>query len=180
MSSDLLAKKVQVLIKLREYKIVEKDEVKEGQLLTIKNKKGETFLLWAVSEVSTVGIRFVNQLSKKVTSKELTGGILISNGKYTYSARANSKKKGIELIPSKFPAFNIFDHDLVPKHQILTPEEKENVLKQYKVKPYQIPFLKTSDTIAIVIGAKAGDLLKIERKSQTAGEHTYYRYVVEG
>ncbi|MCS7119905.1 MAG: DNA-directed RNA polymerase subunit H [Nitrososphaerota archaeon] len=86
----------------------------------------------------------------------------------------------MELVPPNFPSFDIFEHFLVPKHEILSPEEKEEVLKKYKVEPYQLPLIKVSDPIAKVIGARVGDLVKITRKSPTAGEYISYRYVVEG
>jgi DNA-directed RNA polymerase subunit H (RpoH/RPB5) len=44
--------------------------------------------------------------------------------------------------------------------------------------PYQFPWIKESDPISIIIGAKAGDVLKIIQKSQTAGKYEGYRYVV--
>ncbi|MDH7606708.1 MAG: DNA-directed RNA polymerase subunit H [Candidatus Bathyarchaeota archaeon] len=75
--------------------------------------------------------------------------------------------------------FDIFEHKLVPKHEILTPEERETVLAQYRVKPYQLPQIKASDPAVKAIGAKPGDILRIIRKSPTAGEHIAYRYVVE-
>lgn len=181
MTSDpVLDRKVQVLIKLRGYKLLAEEEAKEGRFLTVKEPRGKTLLIWAIDGVETIGIRYVNQLSKRVESKKLDGGIIISTGRYTYSANANSKKKGVELIPTNFPAFNIFEHYLVPKHEILTPEEKEEVLRKYRVKPYQLPLLRTSDPVSKVIGAKPGDLVRIIRKSPTAGEHISYRYVIEG
>ncbi|MDH5754703.1 MAG: DNA-directed RNA polymerase subunit H, partial [Candidatus Bathyarchaeota archaeon] len=76
-----------------------------------------------------------------------------------------------------FPAFNIFEHELVPKHEILTSKEREQLLTQYKVQPYQLPQIKASDPAVKIIGAKPGDILRVIRKSSTAGEHIAYRYV---
>ncbi len=179
-SDPILGKKVQVLIELRGYRLLEREEGKEGEFLTVKNPKGKKLLIWALAGVETIGIRYVNQLSKKVESQGFDGGVIISNGKYTYSARSNAGKKGVELIPTAFPSFNIFEHYLVPRHEILSPKEKEEVLKKYRVQPSQFPLIKTSDPIVKVIGAQFGDLIKIVRKSQTAGEYVSYRYVVEG
>ncbi|MEJ5327014.1 MAG: DNA-directed RNA polymerase subunit H [Candidatus Bathyarchaeia archaeon] len=82
-------------------------------------------------------------------------------------------------MPKSFPVFDIFEHDLVPRHEILSEKEREQLLAQYKVQPYQIPQIKATDPAVKVIGAKPGEILRIIRKSQTAGEYISYRYVVE-
>jgi len=179
-SDPILDRKVQVLLELRGYKLLGKEEGKEGEFFTVEGRRGKKLLIWAITGVETIGIRYINLLSKKVESQELDSGVIISNGRFTYSAKANSKKKKVELIPPNFPSFNIFNHYMVPKHEILSSEEKEEVLKKYRVQPYQLPLLRTSDPISKVIGARVGDLVKITRKSPTAGEYISYRYVVEG
>ena len=75
--------------------------------------------------------------------------------------------------------FDIFKHELVPLHILLSKEETEDVLKKYGIKPYQLLHIKASDPAARAIGAKPGDVLKIVRKSLTAGEAIAYRYVIE-
>ncbi|MEM4733046.1 MAG: DNA-directed RNA polymerase subunit H [Candidatus Bathyarchaeia archaeon] len=82
-------------------------------------------------------------------------------------------------MPKSFPVFDIFEHELVPMHEILSEKEREQLLAQYKVQPYQMPQIKATDPAVKVIGAKPGDILKITRKSKTAGEYISYRYVVE-
>jgi DNA-directed RNA polymerase subunit H len=42
-----------------------------------------------------------------------------------------------------------------------------------------MPQIGSTDPAVKVIGAKPGDVLRIIRRSQTAGEHITYRYVVE-
>ncbi|XES78674.1 MAG: DNA-directed RNA polymerase subunit H [Candidatus Bathyarchaeia archaeon] len=78
-----------------------------------------------------------------------------------------------------FPVFDIFEHALVPRHEILPKKERERLLEHLKVKPYQMPQITSTDPAVKAIGAKPGDVLKIIRKSSTAGEHIAYRYVVE-
>jgi DNA-directed RNA polymerase subunit H len=67
----------------------------------------------------------------------------------------------------------------VPKQEILTDEEREQLLLKYKVHPYQLPQISSVDPTVKAIGAKPGDVLRVKRKSPTAGEHIAYRYVVE-
>jgi DNA-directed RNA polymerase subunit H len=74
--------------------------------------------------------------------------------------------------------FTILDHELVPKHILLTKEEKKQLLKQLKIRPEQLPWIRASDPVAKLIGAKPGDIVKIIRKSPTAGETVAYRFVV--
>ncbi|RLI30412.1 DNA-directed RNA polymerase subunit H [Candidatus Bathyarchaeota archaeon] len=74
--------------------------------------------------------------------------------------------------------FKIFDHILVPKHEILSKEEAEELLKKYRIKPYHLPKIKDTDPAVKALGAKPGDIIKITRKSPTAGEAVYYRFVV--
>jgi DNA-directed RNA polymerase subunit H len=71
-------------------------------------------------------------------------------------------------------------HVLVPEHRILSKEEGEEVLRRYRAKPPQLPLLKDTDPVAKAIGAKAGDIVEVRRRSRTAGRAVAYRYVVKG
>jgi DNA-directed RNA polymerase subunit H len=52
-------------------------------------------------------------------------------------------------------------------------------MHEFHIRPYQLPYIKTSDPAAETLGAKMGDILRITRKSATAGEVIVYRYVVD-
>ncbi len=70
------------------------------------------------------------------------------------------------------------DHILVPKHEVLSKEEAEEVLKTLGVKPEQLPKIREDDPIAKEIGAKVGDIVRIIRESPTAGKSIVYRLVI--
>lgn len=75
--------------------------------------------------------------------------------------------------------FNILNHELVPEHTILNKEEEKEVLEKFKIRPENLPKILVSDPVVKAIGAKEGDVLKIIRKSKTAGTSLYYRIVVK-
>ena len=81
-----------------------------------------------------------------------------------------ASKKNIILVP---------DHILVPKHEIMIKKEAEEVLKTYNCRTTDLPLIFVNDPAIIGLGVKPGDMIKITRKSATAGESFYYRYVVE-
>jgi DNA-directed RNA polymerase subunit H len=76
--------------------------------------------------------------------------------------------------------FDVLKHVYVPKHEILPKKEADEILVRYNTKHAQLPFIFLSDPALRDLGAKPGDIIKITRKSPTAGESIYYRYVVEG
>jgi DNA-directed RNA polymerase subunit H len=172
--------KAEVLIKLRKYKLIKKEK-HEGAYAYIVNipKDKEKALVWCILNEATVGIALMNALYKLLKEKKLERAIVITEGRYTHAAKQGAKKRRVELLPKTFPVFEIFDHALVPKHEILSEKEKSQLLAQYKIQPYQMPQIKANDPAVKAIGARPGDLLKVIRKSATAGKHIAYRYVVE-
>ena len=71
------------------------------------------------------------------------------------------------------------DHVYVPKHEIMSKKEAQKVLEQFNCKPTELPLIFVTDPAILGLGVKPGDMIRITRKSGTAGESTYYRYVVE-
>lgn len=79
---------------------------------------------------------------------------------------------------------NILKHNLVPEHVVLTPEEEEAFLVQYKINRYNLPLIKTSDPVIKMLEEEQnislkGRIIKIIRTDSPAGEGIYYRYVIE-
>lgn len=73
---------------------------------------------------------------------------------------------------------DILKHKLVPDHSILSKTEANKVAKQLKIHQEQLPKIKVDDPVVKEIGAKSGDILKITRKSHTAGKFVTYRLVL--
>lgn len=176
-AKTLEEKRAALIIKYRNLSV---DSVeKEEEMLIYRLSKGdEKYLMHILLNLKTIGIAYIRELRDKIQEEEVAGGIIVADGKYTYSARSNAPEMSIELIPSSLPTFDIFEHDLVPLHEILATEERTEVANRYHAAPYQFPWIKSTDPISIIVGAKPGDVLRIVQKSETAGRYEGYRYVV--
>jgi DNA-directed RNA polymerase subunit H (RpoH/RPB5) len=60
----------------------------------------------------------------------------------------------------------------------MTQQESKNLLEKYKITENDLPQIFEKDPVAIAIGAKEGDIIKIIRDSNTSVKMVeYYRYV---
>jgi DNA-directed RNA polymerase subunit H len=178
--ANIEERKAQILIKLRHYKLIRRIQAKGASGFLVKTAEKKKVLIWCLPSQGTIGVQYINQLKKTMKEEGVDRAIVVTSGRYTQAARVTARKGGIELIPRIFPSFNIFDHILVPKHEIVKPDERKKLLQEYRVQPYQLPRLKASDPAVKAIGAKPGDIVRIIRDSPTAGKYVSYRYVVEG
>ena len=85
----------------------------------------------------------------------------------------------IEIFMMKELQYNISKHVLVPKHEIVHDnEEIESLLNTYQLKKNQLPIILKTDPMARYLDVKAGEIVKVTRKSPSAGEAILYRYCV--
>ena len=80
---------------------------------------------------------------------------------------------------SEKKVIKITNHAYQPKHEILSKAQAEEVLQKYNTKPSQLPYIMINDKALEDLDVRPGDIIKITRKSATAGQSVYYRYVVE-
>jgi len=162
-------------MKLRGYKLLKREEQEDTIKFIVKLRKGKRAVILCMSNRKVIGVAFVRNLRKLMDEIRVEKGVIVANVRYTWAAKREAKKYGIELIPKVFPSFNVFKHKLVPKHEILLPEKAKDLLEKYHIEPHQLPRIKASD---VAVGAKPGDIIKVARKSPTAGKHTAYRLVI--
>lgn len=67
-------------------------------------------------------------------------------------------------------------HVLQPKHSLLSSEDVEKLLTTLNISLTQLPKIGVHDA-ALPVGAVLGDVIKIERKSDSGKTTTYYRVV---
>ena len=111
--------------------------------------------------------------------------IFISKEKLTtnnYKSFSDFKDKNInfQFFFIKELLFNIYKHEYVPKHEVITDKKEiEEIKTKYLLKNlYQLPILLSTDPICKYLDIKSTSVVKITRPSPTAGEYILYRYVV--
>lgn len=78
--------------------------------------------------------------------------------------------KGTEVV--------ISNHRLVPLHEVMAKTDVEKLLEKLNCRKLDLPKIYDTDPMVLKLGAKPGDVVKIIRESETAGEAYYYRLVV--
>lgn len=74
--------------------------------------------------------------------------------------------------------YDIRKHILVPEHVKLSEKEKKELLERYHISLKELPKIRKKDPAIEHLDAKEGDIIKIIRKSPTAGEAVFYRGVI--
>ena len=75
--------------------------------------------------------------------------------------------------------FKVDKHILTPKHIKISEKEKILLLEKYQVTSKELPKVFKTDAAIKDLDAKIGDVIKILRKSPTAGESIFYRVVTD-
>ena len=87
-----------------------------------------------------------------------------------------SEKQFVIVWNIKYLQFNVLNHVLVPKHQILSPSEDATFRKKYNVNnDKEIPDISRFGSVARAIGIRPGQICKITRPSKTSINSDYYR-----
>uniref|UniRef100_A0A6C0C0B0 RNA polymerase subunit H/Rpb5 C-terminal domain-containing protein n=1 Tax=viral metagenome TaxID=1070528 RepID=A0A6C0C0B0_9ZZZZ len=72
--------------------------------------------------------------------------------------------------------FNILDHELVPRHTILSEEDAKKMREKYNIeRDSQIPDISRFGPVTLAIGMRPGDICEVERPSRTSIKTMFYR-----
>lgn len=72
---------------------------------------------------------------------------------------------------------NIIDHEIIPTHEVLSPEETETFFQKFNVTKKGMPKMFTTDPIAKYYNMPVGAICRIIRPSERSGEYVTYRIV---
>lgn len=173
--------KIVGFLKLRGYQVREIEEKADGNYRIIKAaKNGEEniFIIRGYDSQKVIGTALVRSLKEIMNKEGASKGFLVGGKRSTPKAREIASESNIELIVD-YPILDIFEHYLVPKHEIADPEDYSKILEKYRIKKENLPKIRASDPAVRAIGGKPGDVIKITRNSKTAGKTIVYRIVIE-
>ncbi|KAJ3294621.1 RPB5 subunit of DNA-directed RNA polymerase [Rhizoclosmatium globosum] len=127
----------------------------------------------------TVGIKPIRKICERMMQEAIFKSILVYKKSLTPSAhkviQEMAPKYDISIFMESELMVNITHHSLVPKHVLLSKEEKATLLERYRLKDSQLPRIQQSDPVARYYGLKRGQVVKITRPSETAGRYNTYR-----
>ncbi|KAI9148549.1 DNA-directed RNA polymerases II 24 kDa polypeptide (RNA polymerase II subunit 5) [Blastocladiella emersonii ATCC 22665] len=127
-----------------------------------------------------IGIAQVRTFVEQLAASDISRGIVVHKQPLGPQARgiinvAANDRYRLEAFEEAELVVNITKHVLVPKHEVLTDEEKKVLLTRYRLKETQLPRIPVSDPVARYLGLRRGEVVKIIRTSETAGRYVTYR-----
>mmetsp|Transcript_26711 Transcript_26711/g.34811 ORF Transcript_26711/g.34811 Transcript_26711/m.34811 type:complete len:235 (+) Transcript_26711:189-893(+) len=130
-------------------------------------------------EDEKVGVTPIKVLTDRMRSENVSNAIMVLRVDITSFAKRAVEEMGsvcrIEHFKEAELLVDITEHQLVPEHQVLMPNEKTELLKRYRLKEMQLPRIQPNDPVARYYGMKRGNVVKIIRPSETAGRYVTYR-----
>ncbi|CAM9815112.1 unnamed protein product [Ectocarpus fasciculatus] len=131
-----------------------------------------------------VGVKPIRSYSEKMLEEEVKRAIIVIKGGITPFARSAiqelcaQREVQVEDFKDAELMLDITEHTLVPEHQVLSSEQKAELLKRYKLKDTQLPRIQSTDPVARFFGMQKGQVCKITRPSETAGRYVTYRLCI--
>lgn len=157
-----------MLIK-RGYELIEEkedDEDDEDEYFIVKASKNKDRMISFICKEEKLSIQGIKDFMSIMNKKNFNRCIIVYREIVTSSA-----KKSLEIMDYNIELFNIYElqlditeHYLVPKHEKVTKDEKENLDKNFKGK---LPIILLSDPISRYYFFQRGEYIRITRKDGT-------------
>lgn len=126
-----------------------------------------------------LGVQHVKNIEKYIDEHNKIVNILIyKNGITSFAKNAlNELEKPIECFSYNELTYNVTKHKIVPKHVMMTSDQKKEFLKKFRVNEVNLPLIPSFDPVVRYYNAKPGTLFEITRPSNTSVFSLYYRIV---
>ncbi|KAK4485510.1 hypothetical protein RD792_008152 [Penstemon davidsonii] len=126
-----------------------------------------------------VKVSVIRPLASMIVIDSLSRLILIVQNKVTTEAL-----KSLDLFPFKVEIFQINDllvnitkNEMMPKHKVLSDEEKKDLLEKYKIDEKLVPRMSEKDAIARYYRLEKGQIVKTTYSGELTQLYVTYRCV---
>lgn len=141
------------------------------------SQQDQIFVFWA--DEKKLNAKLIKKFEARMNQHRVKRSIIIVQESITpLSKQCLLAMPEIETFLEAELLVNITKHRYVPKHQVLSDENKKKLLKKYHLKETQLPRIQKDDPISKFYGLTRGQVVKIFRKSETAGRYVTYRIVL--
>lgn len=126
-----------------------------------------------------LGVTQAKYIESVLSDTSSNHAIVIYTGSVTSFAKTQLENVDyrVELFSILELSYNVTKHVLVPKHILLTTEQKSQVLKNIRSGEKHFPLINVLDPISRYFGAHIGDMFFIQRKGKNSFSVPYYRIV---
>jgi DNA-directed RNA polymerase subunit H (RpoH/RPB5) len=167
------------------------DEINNHHNSLIKNGKSDiidtTFIHYNEKKIA---IKFFNAKLNTLKNDGEIDGFLEKYPDYhkIFIVNSISPKAEKQILESKNnEVFKILEiirdiskHHLVPRHILMTENDANRFLEEYKIKKKDMGRIYIDDPMAKYLYAQKDDIIQIIRETMNSGNSTYYRLVVLG
>ena len=175
-----IVNRTRALLNLRSFSVNEVFEYDDRYVMYPSREAREKvhkYVVWILKDPKVIGVAYVKDLAREMEETESQRGMLVGGLRFTPAARKMARISKVELVDGGYASFDLFEHELVPTHTIAADDEIKLVLEHYGIEKGQLPRILRDDPAVKVLGARPGQVIRIERDSPTAGKTYYYRLV---
>lgn len=151
----------------------------DRQLLNyISQDENNNLLMINFVNEKCVGIPEISIILDRMSVGKIDRCILVYPGTITPSAKKYIEKSSgtnIEIFSEDELICNITKHHLMPRHTVLSTTEKEILFSTNNFSENELPRIHLDDPVARYFGMRRGDVVKIQRRSETAGIYVLFR-----
>lgn len=175
---------------LTERKVLIDKNIKKNHESLLKQKNEER--IFSIKSETSADVYHIYIIYGKLTTikkiQGLDGFLAKSKGQHRIFIGDNVSQKAFKqfLELKKSEVFfeyellmNIVEHELQPKFEMLTEEEKNKKFEEYEIDKRNMSKILSTDPISRYYSAKPGDIFRIIRPSPFTGMGFHYRIVVE-
>lgn len=165
-----------------------KDDINYHKYVLIEGTQGSTKVCIVIVNIANILADFSNKLIKNLplqSNEPMNIMIIIpefkqgSVSQLQDNIRKDRPNIHLELVSDEKFLLSHDSHVFKVDAKILSPEEKEKSLKPLHINEQNLPVcLSSVDSLAIYLGARSGDVIRISSPSYVSPERLSYRYCI--